>query len=77
MTSTLTVRSVPDDTLKQLKIRAAKAGMSLQAYTLELLTREAAAATNADIAARMEATATTALAPDDIVSHIDDARARR
>lgn len=48
MTS-IVIRDVPDDVLDALKERAAKAGKSLQAYVLELLTREATTPTNAEL----------------------------
>ncbi|GAA3375358.1 hypothetical protein GCM10020367_42860 [Streptomyces sannanensis] len=38
----LTIRDVPDDILTAVKVHAAQAGKSLQAYTLELLARDAA-----------------------------------
>jgi plasmid stability protein len=44
----ITIRDVPDDTVNALKVRAAQAGQSLQAYVLELLSRDAAKLTLAE-----------------------------
>jgi plasmid stability protein len=38
----LTIRDVPEDILTAVKVHAAKAGKSLQAYMLELLAHDAA-----------------------------------
>lgn len=38
----LTIRDVPDDILTAVKVHAAQAGKSLQAYALDLLVRDAA-----------------------------------
>jgi plasmid stability protein len=43
--ATLHVRDVPESTLTTLKVRAAKAGQSLQAYVRQLLDSEAEALT--------------------------------
>lgn len=40
--ATIHVREVPDETVTTLKVRAARAGQSLQAYVQQLLEREAA-----------------------------------
>jgi plasmid stability protein len=41
--ATIHVRDVPESTLTTLKVRAARAGQSLQAYVRQLLDSEAAA----------------------------------
>jgi plasmid stability protein len=38
----ITIRDVPDDVLRAIKVHAARAGQSLQAYALALLARDAA-----------------------------------
>jgi plasmid stability protein len=73
----ITIRDVPDDTINALKVRAAQAGKSLQAYALELLSREAAKPTLAEMAARMERETRTALSTTDILDAIEDGRERR
>lgn len=50
----ITIGDVPDDTVNALKVRAAQAGKSLQAYALELLSREAVKPTLAEMATRLE-----------------------
>ncbi|MFC5805430.1 FitA-like ribbon-helix-helix domain-containing protein [Streptomyces formicae] len=73
----LTIRDVPDDILRALKVRAAQAGKSLQGYTLDLLAREAAKPTLAEMAARLERETRTELRTDDILDAIEEARERR
>ncbi|MER8067344.1 antitoxin [Streptomyces sp. NPDC094034] len=73
----LTIRDVPESALAILKIRAAQAGKSLQAYTLDLLVATAASPTLAEITARAEAEASTTLTITDVREAIDDARAAR
>ncbi|UWE13036.1 FitA-like ribbon-helix-helix domain-containing protein [Actinacidiphila bryophytorum] len=73
----ITIRDVPDDTVNALKVRAAQAGKSLQAYALELLSREAARPTLAEMAARLERETRTALSTTDVLDAIEDGRERR
>ncbi|MFE8949912.1 antitoxin [Streptomyces sp. NPDC007856] len=73
----ITIRDVPDDTVNALKVRAAQAGKSLQAYALDLLSREAAKPTLAEMAARLERETRTELSTTDILDAIEDARDRR
>jgi antitoxin FitA len=76
--STIHVRDVSEGTVTTLKVRAARAGQSLQAYVRQLLESEAAAtppeeaAERArDIAARSEVTA------DDVIDVITAMREAR
>jgi plasmid stability protein len=76
--STIHVRDVSEGTVTTLKVRAARAGQSLQAYVRQLLESEAAAtppeeaAERArDIAARSEVTA------DDVIDVITTMREAR
>ncbi|WP_328771206.1 FitA-like ribbon-helix-helix domain-containing protein [Streptomyces sp. NBC_00286] len=62
----IVIRDVPDDILATLKKRAAKEGKSLQAYILELLTREATTPTNTELAERMRHTAGVDLTDTDV-----------
>jgi plasmid stability protein len=73
----ITIRDVPDDTVNALKVRAAQAGKSLQAYALELLSREAAKPTLAEMATRLERETRTELSTTDILDVIEDGRNRR
>jgi plasmid stability protein len=73
----LTIRDVSDDAVRTMKIRAARAGQSLQAYLRGLIEKEAAKPTIAETVgqARREATANVSTA--DILAAIDEGRARR
>ncbi|WP_428935091.1 FitA-like ribbon-helix-helix domain-containing protein [Streptomyces sp. ACT015] len=73
----ITIRDVPDDTVNALKIRAAQAGKSLQAYALDLLSREAAKPTLAEMATRLERETRTELTTTDILDAIEDGWDRR
>ncbi|MET8948256.1 FitA-like ribbon-helix-helix domain-containing protein [Streptomyces sp. NPDC086080] len=73
----ITIRDVPDDTVNALKVRAAQAGKSLQAYALDLLSREAAKPTLAEMATRLERETRTELSTTDILDAIEDGRDRR
>ncbi|MEV7678043.1 MULTISPECIES: FitA-like ribbon-helix-helix domain-containing protein [unclassified Streptomyces] len=73
----LTIRDVPDSALAILKARAAQAGKSLQAYTLDILVGAATSPTLAEVATRAEAEASTTLTTADVRAAIDDARAGR
>ena len=73
----ITIRNVPDDTVNALKVRAAQAGKSLQAYALDLLAREAAKLTLEEMATRLERETRTELDTTDILDAIEDGRDRR
>jgi plasmid stability protein len=73
----ITIRDVPEDTVNALKVRAAQAGKSLQAYALDLLSREAVKPTLAEMAARLERETRTELSTTDILDAIEDGRDRR
>ncbi|TDC22769.1 antitoxin [Streptomyces sp. 8K308] len=73
----VTVRKVPDDMLRTLKIRAAEAGKSLQAYLLDIIVREATTPTNAELAQRMKRSASLDLTDADIPGLMDAERDRR
>jgi plasmid stability protein len=73
----LTIRDVPDDMLNVLKVRAAQAGKSLQAYALEVLTREASRPTLAEAVRRARAATTAEVSTDDVLSALDEARSGR
>jgi antitoxin FitA len=73
----ITIREVPDPILETLKLKAAKAGKSLQAYLLDLVTREAATPTLAEMMARLDRETRTDVSTSDILAVIDDGRERR
>lgn len=75
MSSLLQIRNVPDESRRALKARAAARGVSLNTYLLDLLDREAARPTVAEVldrAARRNERATASA-----VEVADDARSRR
>jgi antitoxin FitA len=76
---TLYVREISDDTLRTLKVRAARSGQSLQAYVRALLDGEAATLTPEEaserarqISARSSVTAADVL---DVIAEIREERA--
>ena len=73
----LTIRDVSDDAVRTMKIRAAQAGQSLQAYLRSLIEREAAKPTVAEAVERSRRDATASISTADILSAIDEGRARR
>jgi antitoxin FitA len=77
--ATIHVRDVPESAVTTLKVRAARAGQSLQAYVRQLLESEANAVTPEeaaerarDIAARSEVTADDVM---DVITAMREARA--
>ncbi len=77
--ATIHVRDVPESAVTILKVRAARAGQSLQAYVRQLLENEANAVTPEeaaerarDIAARSEVTADDVM---DVITAMREARA--
>jgi plasmid stability protein len=76
--ATIHVREVSDDAVVTLKVRAARAGQSLQAYVRQLLEREAATITPEEAAERARAIAArSSVTADDVVDAISDMRAAR
>jgi plasmid stability protein len=75
--ATVNVRDVSDDTLLTLKLRATRAGQSLQAFIRQLLDREAATLT-AEEAAHQARTiaARSSVTADDVVAVIAEMRER-
>ncbi len=73
----LTIRDVSDDAVRTMKIRAAQAGQSLQAYLRGLIEKEAARLTVAEAIERARRDATASISTADILSAIDEGRARR
>lgn len=76
--ATIHVREVSDDAVVTLKVRAARAGQSLQAYVRQLLEREAATVTPEEAAERARAIAArSSVTADDVVDAIADMREAR
>ena len=73
----MTIRDVPDDMLRVLKVRAAEAGKSLQGYLFDLMTRDLSTPTLREAVDRMRAHAEVDLSDTDITEIIDEGRARR
>jgi len=73
----LTIRDVSDDAVRTMKLRAARNGQSLQAYVRSLIEREAMKPTVAEAVEQARRTATADISTADILSAIDDGRARR
>ncbi|HET9894323.1 MAG TPA: antitoxin [Streptosporangiaceae bacterium] len=73
----LTIRDVSDDAVRTMKVRAAQAGQSLQAYLRGLIEREAARPTVAEAVERARRQATASISTADILAVIDEGRARR
>lgn len=72
----LQIRDVPEDVRDTLAARARRSGQSLQGYLLELVTREAAFARNAELLRRFGSwTDGTGLTGDDVLEALDAARA--
>ena len=75
MSSLLQIRNVPDDARRALKARAAARGESLNAYLLDLLSREVARPTVAEVLDR--AARRSERAESSAVQTLDEARAQR
>ncbi|MFD7577842.1 antitoxin [Kitasatospora sp. NPDC059817] len=73
----LTIRDVPDDQIQTLKVRAAQAGQSLQAFMQDLIAREASRPTMAEMMARLDRETTARVSAADVVAAIDEGRAGR
>ncbi|MFW6693523.1 FitA-like ribbon-helix-helix domain-containing protein [Streptomyces sp. MAR4 CNX-425] len=72
------VREVPDETLTTLKVRAARAGQSLQAYVRQLLIGEADTLTPEEFAEEARSIASRgSVTEDDILAAINDTRETR
>ena len=73
----LTIRDVSDDAVRTMKIRAAQAGQSLQAYLRGLIEKEAANPTIAEAVEQARREATANISTADILTAIDEGRAGR
>jgi antitoxin FitA len=73
----LTIRDVSDDAVRTMKIRAARAGQSLQAYLRGLIEKEAAKPTVAEAVEQARREATANISTADILAALDEGRAGR
>lgn len=73
----LTIRDVSDDAVRIMKIRAAQAGQSLQAYLRGMIEKEAAKPTVAEAVEQARREATAYISTADILAAIDEGRAGR
>lgn len=73
----LTIRDVSDVAVRTMKIRAAQAGQSLQAYLRGLIEKEAAKPTVAEAVEQARREATADITTADILAAIDEGRAGR
>ena len=73
----LTIRDVPEDAVRTMKIRAAQAGQSLQAYLRSLIEREAARPTVAEAVEQARRQVTADISSADILAAIDEGRSGR
>ena len=73
----LTIRDVSDDAVRTMKVRAAQAGQSLQAYLRRLIEAEAAKPTVAEAVKQARRGATANVNTVDILVAIDEGRTGR
>ncbi|MFJ8473870.1 FitA-like ribbon-helix-helix domain-containing protein [Kitasatospora sp. NPDC094011] len=73
----LTIRDVPDDQIQTLKVRAAQAGKSLQAFMQDLIAREVSKPTMAEMMTRLNRETTATVSAADVLAAIDEGRAGR
>jgi antitoxin FitA len=73
----LTIRDVSEDAVRTMKIRAARNGQSLQAYVRGLIEREAAKPTVTEAVEHARRAATANISSAEILTAIDEGRARR
>ncbi|MFD8479139.1 antitoxin [Kitasatospora sp. NPDC059673] len=71
----LTIRDVPDDQIQTLKVRAAQAGQSLQAFMQDLIAKEASKPTMAEMMDRLNRETTATISTADVLAAIDEGRA--
>jgi plasmid stability protein len=76
--ATIHVREVSEDTLTTLRVRAARAGQSLQAYVRQLLASEAATLTVEEAAQEARSIASRgAVTADDVADAVAEMREAR
>jgi len=76
--ATIHVRDIPESTVTTLKVRAARAGQSLQAYVRQILDSEASAVTPEEAAEQARAIAARAtVTADDVTDALGAIRQAR
>ncbi|AUG78666.1 hypothetical protein CFP65_3891 [Kitasatospora sp. MMS16-BH015] len=73
----LTIRDVPEDQIQTLKVRAAQAGKSLQAFMQDLIAREASRPTMAEMMERLNRETTADVTTSDVLAALDQGRVGR
>ncbi|MFK0192776.1 FitA-like ribbon-helix-helix domain-containing protein [Kitasatospora sp. NPDC090308] len=73
----LTIRDVPDDQIQTLKVRAAQAGKSLQAFMQDLIAKETSKPTMAEMMDRLNRETTATVSTADVLAAVDEGRAGR
>jgi hypothetical protein len=73
----ITIRDVPEPVLQGIKRKAAQSGKSLQAYLLDLVTRDQAKPTIAEMMERLDREASARISVADVLDAIDEGRRGR
>lgn len=73
----ITIRDVPEPVLRGIKRKAAQSGKSLQAYLLDLVTRDQAKPTMGEMMERLEREASAHISVADVLDAIDEGRRGR
>jgi antitoxin FitA len=73
----ITIRDVPEPVLQGIKRKAAQSGKSLQAYLLDLVTRDQAKPTMAEMMERLDRETSARVSVADVLAAIDEGRAGR
>lgn len=73
----ITIRDVPEPVLRGIKRKAAQSGKSLQAYLLDLVTRDQAKPTIAEMMERLDREASAHISVADVLDAIDEGRRGR
>lgn len=75
--TTLSIRDVPDEKIQVLKTRAAQSGKSLQGYMHDLIDRETAKPTLAEMMDRLDRETSADVSTSDILAALDEGREGR
>lgn len=75
--STLTIRDLPEDVIRELAARADRAGQPLEACARAVLIREISGPALADVVEAVRRTALADVAVSDVLSAVDAGRAGR
>ncbi|MFV2194581.1 FitA-like ribbon-helix-helix domain-containing protein [Nocardiopsis sp. LOL_012] len=70
----LTITGIPEGVVREMRVRAARAGESLQDYARTVLTRDVAEPTLADAVAGARRTALADIPVSDVLATVDEGR---